>query len=225
LQHRSKCTSSLCIAYATVDKMHGEIQKASRTKGGVHRLPKGFLAPSDEKKVYAFFAALTPFLTTSLLAFLATRVLNLSKSLSDFRFSMAALLVAHVDLFHFSTIPSVDSCLRTVPEPALRGSFDRRNGVRVRCRYGKAWRGTPVGGPSTMAYRKIREGAMSECGFATHPVVVDNLSNDGGLASMGSRSEEDNWKIGHHGKSRLPISPRRSVRRYTSPDLDKSFEV
>jgi len=113
--------------------------------------------PQATKKVYAFFAALTPFLTTSLLAFLDTKVLNLSKSLSDFRFSMAALLVAHDDLFHFSTTPSVDSCFRTVPEPALRGSFGRRNGVRVRCRYGKAWRGTPVWGPSTMAYSNFRK--------------------------------------------------------------------
>ena len=117
-----------------------------------------FSSPKLRKKVYAFFAALIPFLTTSRLAFLATKVLNLSKSLSDFRCSMAALLVAHVDLLHFSTIPSLDSCLRTVPEPALRGSFGRRNGVRVRCRYGKAWRGTPVRGPSTMAYRNFRKG-------------------------------------------------------------------
>ena len=113
--------------------MHSEIQKASQTKNPVHRLPKCFLAPGH-KKAYAFFAALTLFLTTSRLAFLATKVLNLSKSLSDFRFSTAALLVAHADLFHFSTIPSLVRCLRTVPEPAPRGSFDRRNGVRVRCR-------------------------------------------------------------------------------------------
>ena len=93
-----------------------------------------FSSPKQWKNAYAFFAALTLFLTTSLRAFFSTKVLNLSKSLSDFRFSMAARLVAHVDLVHFSTIPSLVSCLRTVPEPAARGSFGRRNGVRVRCR-------------------------------------------------------------------------------------------
>ena len=179
--------------------------------------------PQATKKVYAFFPALTPFLTMSRLAFLDTKVLNLSKSLSDFRFSMAARLVAHVDLLHFSTIPSLDICLRTVPEPALRGSFGRRNGVRVRCRYGKAWRGTPVAGPSTMAYRKLGRGHVSKRS-CTHPVVVDNLSDNGSFASMGSRSEEDNWKMGHHVKSSLLIPLRRSVSRHTSPNLDKSLE-
>jgi hypothetical protein len=120
-------------ACAMVDKKRGEIQKASRTKNTVHRPPESFLAQAT-KEAYAFFATLTLFRTTSRLPFLATKVLNLSKSLSDFRFSMAARLVAHVDLFHFSTIPSLVSCLRTVPEPAPRGSFGRRNGVRVRCR-------------------------------------------------------------------------------------------
>ena len=66
---------------------------------------------------------------------------------------------------------------------------------------------------------------MSECGFATHPIVVDDLSDNGGLASMGSRSEEDNCKIEHHGKSRLPVSPGRNVRQCTSSNLDKSLEV
>ena len=58
----------------------------------------------------------------------------------------------------------------------------------------------------------------------THPVVVDNLSDNGSFASMGSRSEEDNWKMGHHGKSGLLIPLERSVSRHTSPNLDKSLE-
>jgi len=150
------------IAYATVDKTRGENTESLSNKNSCPPASEKFSSPKPRQKAYAFFAALTPFLTTSLLVFLATMVLNRSKSFSDFRFSTAVLFVAHVDLLHFSTIPSLVSCLRTTPVPAPRGSFSRRNGVRVKCRYGKAWRGTPVAGPSMMAYRKFEKEPCSK---------------------------------------------------------------
>ena len=76
-----------------------------------------------------------------------------------------------------------------------------------------------------MAYNKFRKGTTPQHGPATHPVVVNDLSDNCGLASVGSRSEEDNCKIECHGKSRLQISPGRNVRQCTSSNLDKSLEV
>ena len=40
--------------------------------------------------------------------------------------------------------------------------------------------------------QKVEKRAKSQDWFCTHPVVVNNLSDNGNLASMGSRSEEDN---------------------------------
>ena len=93
---------------------------------------KVYTCSSEFKNPHAFVLA-TAFLTISLLCFLATMMLKRAKSFNDLRCSAAARLVAHPDLFHFSTTASFSTCFLTTPEPAARGSFVRRKGVRVRC--------------------------------------------------------------------------------------------
>jgi len=83
--------------------------------------------------------------------FLANKTLKRAKSFRFLRCSAAARLVAHPDLFHFSTAASFSSCFLTTPELAARGSFVRQMGVRVRCLYWYDCRGTPVVGPSIIA--------------------------------------------------------------------------
>lgn len=105
----------------------------------------------ESQSPHAFVFAIA-FLTTSRLCFFANMMLKRPKSSKAFLRCRAARLVAHPDLFHFSTIASFSSCFLTTPEPAARGSFVRARGVRVRCLNWYGWRGTFVVGPSIMAY-------------------------------------------------------------------------
>lgn len=83
---------------------------------------------------YAFFAARTALCTRSARCFFATMTTKRWKSVSDRLLAMEARRCANADFSHFSTMASFSRAFLMAPEPAARGSFVRRRGVRVRWR-------------------------------------------------------------------------------------------
>lgn len=141
-----------CITYSD--------EKRGRRKTSTQHLNTHPHTSIPHELAFAFFNVLR---TASLLCFFAIITPKRSKSVSVLRVLRAASFFAHEEVPHFSVSLNSSTRLRTTPVPDARGSLGTTSWVRTRWRKGKAWRSTPVVGPSMIACNIASYRVESSC--------------------------------------------------------------